>query len=87
MLYTPPLANGASGRPNSYGFGTLVDDDANTIYLDSLEQLKPSARRVWLVSGSEPPDDFASIPGNWREVDSLKIGTVQIRLYAIPTAP
>lgn len=85
LLYTPPLANGMSGRPNRYGFGTLVDD--TTVYLDSLAELQPAGARVWLVSGSEPPDDFAPIPGNWRTMETLKVGAVQVRLYATPTAP
>ena len=84
-LYTPPLASGASGRPNNYGFGTLVDNDS--IYLDSLDQLKPGPGRVWLISGSEPPDDFSSIPGNWTEMESFKMGAVMARLYATPAAP
>jgi len=83
LLYTPPLANGASGRPGNYGFGTLVNNDADKIYLDSLEKLPVSQTRVWLISNSAPPDDFASIPNNWNKVTLLKVGDTQVRLYSI----
>ena len=83
LLYTPPLANGASGRPGNYGFGTLVNSDADKIYLDSLEKLPVSQSRVWLISNSEPPDDFASIPNNWNKVSRLKVGDTQVRLYIV----
>lgn len=83
LLYTPPLANGASGRPGNYGFGTLVNNDADKIYLDSLDKLPVSQSRVWLISNSEPPDDFASIPNNWNKVSRLKVGDTQVRLYTI----
>ena len=87
LLYTPPQANGASGRPGDYGFGTLVNGDAARIYLDSLEQLAAGSTRVWLISSSEPPDDFAPIPGNWRKVSTLNVGDTQVRLYSIHTSP
>ncbi len=83
LLYTPPQANGASGRPGDYGFGTLVNGDAEKIYLDSLEQLGTSTSRVWLVSSSEPPDDFAPIPGNWTNVSTRNVGDTQVRLYTV----
>lgn len=83
LLFTPPHANGTSGRPGDYGFGTLVNNDADKIYLDSLEALPISQTRVWLVSNSEPPDDFSSIPGNWKKVSTLKIGDTQVRLYTV----
>jgi uncharacterized membrane protein len=86
LLYTPPQANGASGQPNNYGFGTLVDNDANKIYLDSLEKLSVGPTRVWLISNSEPPDDFSSIPDNWTKVSTLKVGDTQVRLYAVHLA-
>lgn len=37
-LYTPPTAAGVSTRPNRYGFGTLIDENAG-VYLDRLEDL------------------------------------------------
>lgn len=81
LLYTPPRADGISGRPGDYGFGTLVNNDADKVYLDSLEKLSLGQTRVWLVSNSAPPDDFASIPSNWNKVSTLKVGDTQVRLY------
>lgn len=83
LLYTPPQANGASGRPGNYGFGTLVNNEADKIYLDSLEKLPVGQTRVWLVSNSAPPDDFAPIPNNWNKVSTLKVGDTQVRLYTL----
>ncbi|MFJ4349708.1 glycosyltransferase family 39 protein [Pseudomonas sp. NPDC089428] len=83
LLYTPPRADGTSGRPGDYGFGTLVNSDADRVYLDSLEMLPLGQTRVWLVSNSAPPDDFASIPGNWNKVSTLKVGDTQVRLYTL----
>jgi len=83
LLFTPPRAEGVSGRPGDYGFGTLVNKDADKIYLDSLEQLPVGKTRVWLVSNSAPPDDFASIPGNWNKLSTLKVGDTQVRLYTL----
>ncbi|MEN5301566.1 glycosyltransferase family 39 protein [Pseudomonas sp. TWI628] len=83
LLYTPPQANGASGRPGNYGFGTLVNNDADKIYFDSLENLPVGQTRVWLISNSEPPDDFSPIPENWHKASTLKVGDTQVRLYSV----
>ncbi|WP_397453568.1 glycosyltransferase family 39 protein [Pseudomonas sp. NA-150] len=84
LLYTPPLADGSSGRPNAYGFGTLVDENADKIYVDHLQVLPKGPGRVWLVSGVYPPDDFQSIPGEWNKAKELKVGDTVLRLYTTP---
>lgn len=86
LLYTPPLPDGTSGRPNAYGFGTLVDEHANKIYVDSLGVLPVGSGRVWLVSSSAPPDDFTPIPNDWKKQSDLKVGDTEVRLYSICTA-
>jgi uncharacterized membrane protein len=86
QLYTPPQADGTSGRPGNYGFGTLVESDAKTLYLDRLQDLGAGPARVWLISSSELPDDFNPIPGNWVKLNDLKVGDTQARLYSIPAA-
>lgn len=83
LLYTPSLPDGGSGRPNAYGFGTLVDEDADKIYVDRLQVLPKATGRVWLVSGSFPPDDFRSIPEGWTKEKELKVGDTEVRLYSI----
>src|SRR5471032_1995685 len=84
LLYTPPLPNGKSGRPNEYGFGTLVAHDADKLYVDSLSQLPKAHGRVWLVSSSGLPDDFTSIPDNWVKQAEVKVGDTQASLYSTP---
>lgn len=84
LLYTPPLADGSSGRPNAYGFGTLVDEGRDKLYVDHLQVLPKGSGRIWLISGSYPPDDFQSIPSDWKETRDLKVGDTEARLYSIP---
>ncbi|KIH80693.1 putative membrane protein [Pseudomonas batumici] len=81
-LYTPPTAKGVSTRPNSYGFGTLIDENAG-VYLDRLEDLPQGNGRVWLVMSREAPDEFPSIPANWRKIDQHAGGDTQAVLYEV----
>lgn len=79
-LYTPPTAAGVSTRPNRYGFGTLIDENAG-VYLDRLEDLPLGNGRVWLVMSRVDPDEFPSIPGHWRKLDQHAGGDTQAVLY------
>ncbi|WP_369782278.1 glycosyltransferase family 39 protein [Pseudomonas sp. WC2401] len=81
MLYTPPLEDGTSGRPNDYGFGTLVNGHGQTIYVDRLSDLPPGSGRVWLISSKVQPDDFSSIPVAWHKARDLSVDDTQARLY------
>ncbi|MBV6826549.1 glycosyltransferase family 39 protein [Pseudomonas sp. PD9R] len=81
LLYTPPLASGASSRPNDYGFGTLVNGDAYKIYLDHLSQLPGGTGRVWLISTADQPDEFAPLPGGWHKVAETAAGNNRARLF------
>lgn len=83
MLYTPPLANGASTRPNAYGFGTLVNGDADKIYLDHLSQLPTGTGRVWLISTADQPDEFAPLPAGWQKVAETVAGNNRARLFVM----
>ncbi|MDB6141228.1 MAG: hypothetical protein JWP80_272 [Pseudomonas sp.] len=84
LLYTPPQADGTSGRPNAYGFGTIVDEVGEKIYVDHLDVLPKASGRVWLISGSYQPDDFQSIPTKWKKTKEMKVGDTEARLYSIP---
>ena len=81
MLYTPPTHDGASGRPNAYGFGTLMTHADASLYVDRLQDLPSGPGRVWLISSSEQPDDFAPIPARWRKAQDLTFDDTQARLY------
>jgi uncharacterized membrane protein len=81
LLYTPALPNGTSSRPNDYGFGTLVNQDAATVYLDNLQTLPAAPGRVWLIGTSDPSDDFTGIPERWTELADQKVGDARARLY------
>ncbi|CAI8908015.1 mannosyltransferase [Pseudomonas sp. IT-P253] len=80
LLYTPPQANGASSRPNDYGFGTLVTQD---IYLDSLSGLPKGSGRVWLIGTSNVPDEFAPLPAGWQSVGEAHAGGANARLFVL----
>ncbi|EUB76641.1 hypothetical protein PMI27_005950 [Pseudomonas sp. GM41(2012)] len=80
LLYTPPLANGASSRPNAYGFGTLVTQD---IYLDSLGDLPKGTGRVWLIGTVDVPDEFAPLPAGWQNVGVTQAGGANARLFVL----
>ena len=81
MLYTPPTGSGASGRPNDYGFGTLVNADGAKIYVDRLADLPAGTGRVWLISSKVQPDDFGLIPTGWHKAQDLAVDDTQARLY------
>jgi len=81
MLYTPPTPEGLSGRPTDYGFGTLVNAQGAKIYIDHLADLPAGPGRVWLISSSVQPDDFAPIPTQWDKTQDLTIDDTQVRLY------
>lgn len=83
QLYTPPKPDGTPTRPNAYGFGTLVDQDGGRIYLDQLSALPAGTRRVWLISSDEAADDFAPLPGGWRELSRQDGGGARARLFAL----
>jgi hypothetical protein len=80
LLYTPPLPNGTSSRPNAYGFGTLVTQD---VYLDSLGSLPKGTSRVWLIGTSEGPDEFAPLPAGWQGVSKTQAGGANARLFVM----
>ncbi|MEO6680146.1 MAG: glycosyltransferase family 39 protein [Pseudomonas sp.] len=85
LLYTPPLAGGVSSRPNAYGFGTLFADNAARIFLDHLSELPAGTGRVWLISSTDQPDEFASIPAGWKKVSEKAAGSNQARLFVMET--
>ena len=80
LLYTPPLPNGTSSRPNAYGFGTLVTQD---VYLDSLGSLPKGTGRVWLIGAAEGPDEFAPLPAGWLGVSKAQAGGANARLFVM----
>lgn len=87
QLYTPPKPDGTPTRPNAYGFGTLVDQDGGRIYLDRLSALPADTRRVWLISSTDMPDDFAPLPEGWRELGRQDGGGARARLFGVCNMP
>jgi uncharacterized membrane protein len=85
-LYTPSVAQGGYGRPNAYGFGTLVEQQGKRIYVNELAPLPAANHRVWLVGGADrpgQPDDFKGIPAQWHLIDAQKAQDTEVRLYEV----
>ncbi|WP_372859452.1 glycosyltransferase family 39 protein [Pseudomonas protegens] len=82
LLYTPPLSGGASGRPNAYGFGTLIDQP-DEVYLDQLGSLPVGSGRVWLVGTDDQPEEFAPLPAGWHTVSEFAAGSTRARLFVM----
>ena len=61
----------------------MVEDSGEKIYLDTLTDLPRGTGRVWLISSSEAPYDFAPEPSGWKAIDELKVDDTLARLYAI----
>lgn len=80
LLWTPPLADGESGRPNGYGFGSLVQPVGEKIYVDQLQTLPSRDCRVWLVSGQGY--EFTSIPVRWQKLSEWSAGDTRTVLYS-----
>ncbi|AUF99604.1 hypothetical protein CXQ81_03035 [Pseudomonas sp. 09C 129] len=83
LLYTPPTPAGVSTRPNAYGFGTLVEQQADRLYLDRLSALPVGSGRVWLIGTADQPDEFAPLPVQWRKAGEFTAGGVTARLLVI----
>ncbi|WJK08810.1 glycosyltransferase family 39 protein [Pseudomonas fluorescens] len=79
-FFTPPAQDGSSTRPEGYQIWTLIQNNAEEIYTDSLSDLAPVSRRAWLLTdqGSEP-----HFPDCWRLLDVFKAGDSFARLYEI----
>lgn len=86
MLYTPPLPGGASSRPNSYGFGTLVEQPEK-VYLDQLSALPVGSGRVWLVGSDDQTEEFAPVPASWHKVSEFAAGSTRARLFVLCGSP
>jgi uncharacterized membrane protein len=80
-LFTPPRSEGGMGRPNAYGFGTLVDQQGPDIYVDDLARLPAHDKRIWLVGASGLDDEFKHIPPSWQLLDDQKHPDSEVRLY------
>jgi uncharacterized membrane protein len=80
-LFTPPRSEGGMGRPNAYGFGTLVDQQGPDIYVDGLAQLPAHDNRIWLVGASGLDEEFKHIPPSWQLLDDQKHPDSEVRLY------
>ncbi|ASG75922.1 hypothetical protein D6F12_00515 [Salmonella enterica] len=83
FLYTPPNADGTSGRPNAYGFGSLFYAQADQTYIDNLTTLSKRHHRVWLISGGNFCRDYP-LPPEWKNIASFRSGRFQVQLFVIP---
>jgi 4-amino-4-deoxy-L-arabinose transferase-like glycosyltransferase len=80
LLYTAPAADGSSGRPGLYGFGSLIDDRQHS-FVDRLADLPQDDGRVWLVMSRYNDQEIPDVPGSWRRVAQHAGGEVQAILF------
>lgn len=80
LLYTAPAADGSSGRPGGYGFGSLIDDRQHT-FVDALAELPQDDGRVWLVMSRYNDNEIPDVPASWRRVGQHAGGEVQALLF------
>lgn len=83
-LYDLSLANGHSTRPNGYGASTLMYETWNDHVLDNLRCVPKGTKRIWWLTGYPLLDVHVPYPGQWPEVDALRTGELDLRLYKAP---
>lgn len=82
LLYTPPSADGVSSRPRSTGAGTLFYQNADTTYVDHLDDLPAGTQRVWLAYGLDAVG-LVAVPDLWSLLAVRNFGDTQLRLYSL----
>ncbi|MDB6141250.1 MAG: rane protein [Pseudomonas sp.] len=82
LLYTPPSVTGISSRPRSTGAGTLFYQNANTTYVDHLDDLPVGTQRVWLAYGLDAVGSVP-MPDQWTLLMVRNFGDTQLRLYTL----
>ena len=80
LLYTAPAADGSSGRPGRYGFGSLIDDRQHA-FVDHLADLPQDQGRVWLVMSRYNDQEIPDVPATWKRVAQHAGGEVQAILF------
>lgn len=83
MLYTPPHQDGTSGRPEGNQIWTLVQQNADKVYLDNLEWLTPSSGRAWVLDGRGDGAQKIVIPEHWQLLDTFTAGDGDVRLFSV----
>ncbi|WP_425328033.1 glycosyltransferase family 39 protein [Pseudomonas nitroreducens] len=80
LLYTAPAADGSTGRPGRYGFGSLIDDRQHA-FVDRLADLPQDQGRVWLVMSRYNDQEIPDVPATWKRVAQHAGGEVQAILF------
>ena len=83
-LYDLSLANAHSVRPNGYGASTLMYDTWNDHVLDDTRCAPQGTKRIWWLTGYPLLDVHVPYPGQWPQVDALRTGELDLRLYKAP---
>lgn len=86
LLYTPPSAAGISSRPRNTGAGTLFYQNADTTYIDHLDDLPVGTQRVWLAFGLDAVG-LVAVPDHWTLLAVRNFGDTQLRLYTLHPPP
>ncbi|TPG76692.1 hypothetical protein EAH78_16145 [Pseudomonas arsenicoxydans] len=80
-LYTPPKRDGTSGRPEGYQIWTLVQNEADNIYMDNFECMNSKSGRIWVLGTDLRGSKGTVFPQNWRLIRTFIAGDAQVQLF------
>lgn len=80
-LYIFPKNDGASGRPSGYQIWTLVEAEADNIYMDKLECMNSKSGRIWVLGTDLGGSKETVFPQNWRLIRTFIAGDAQVQLF------
>lgn len=84
VFFTPPGVGGVSTRPEGYQIWTLIQGDADKVYIDSLDDVVSASGRVWLLNTEVLPP---RVPDYWHSLDFYRAGDSYAQLYEISSKP
>ncbi|WP_367375772.1 glycosyltransferase family 39 protein [Pseudomonas lini] len=84
-VFKPPT--GTLWGTAEYGGWALIPRHLRSILFDDFSTLKLNAKRIWWVTGYARPEHDALFPKHWKQVQMLKEGDSEARLFIRGEAP
>ncbi|WP_439877899.1 glycosyltransferase family 39 protein [Pseudomonas prosekii] len=80
-FYAPPNADGTLSRPNGTLIWTLVQDNAEQIFVGDLDSLQSRSGRIWLLGEYKGGTQVVAFPKAWRLMSTFIVGDTQLQLF------
>lgn len=80
-FYAPPNADGTQSRPDGTLIWTLVQDNAEQIFMGDLDSLQSRSGRIWLLGEYKGGTQVAAFPRAWRLMNTFIVGDTQLQLF------